>query len=637
VVAVGDALAPTSEAPPNAMCGIAGILGPADSPPPLPELEALAAALEHRGPDQRGTAVRGPAGLVAARLAIVDLSEAGAQPMADDRGVLAYNGEIYNHSELRRELEREGAELVGHSDTEVLHHLLARHGVEATLPRLRGMFAFAWWDGTELWLARDRFGIKPLVWTQTGGRLVFASEARALAAVAALEVDATQALFGFLSLADRSGRRTVFRGVQQVPPGHVLRATAPDRVRVEGWWDLADEVDPDLYAELSGQSHAELALRLDQLLERSVARMLMGDAPTGTFVSGGVDSAVLAALVGDHSGDHALLAADVVGPRSEAAAAAAVARSVGRPLRTTPYAPDDVLGEWAPATLAYEAPLVTHMNSLPYGALARLARAEGVKSVLTGEGADELFYGYTETAFEPVRRVLRAPVAAVQRLYGVVPGLVKRVLPELSDPRERELADITEDFERRRAHESSLAAYAFAGRQAPRLAAGLAMLSGHLLSLLHRNDRMGMAASVESRFPYLDEDVVRFALNLPLSAKLRWGTARHDRKHPFLRDKAVLRDVAVRHLPTTIADRPKDGFPTIGHEQLRVGSGLFEDSWLSATLGWTGDGIRRLCEDEPPVVAGRLASVEVFARLYARGESPEAITDDLRRHVRIAR
>ena len=617
------------------MCGIAGILGPKGSTPDEAALARLTEAMHHRGPDQQAWATRGAAGLAATRLAIVDLSAAGAQPMTDDRRALAFNGEIYNHTELRRELEADGVTFTGHADTEVVFHLLARDGVAATLPRLRGMFAFAWFDGERLWLARDRFGIKPVVWARDGDRLVFASEARALGAVLDLRVDTTQALFGFLSLADRSGRRTVFHGVEQVPPGHVLVADGPDAVRVERWYSLTDDVDADLSAELAELPFPELARCLDALVAASVQRMLMGDARTGTFVSGGVDSALLAALVGEGTDDHALLAADVVGPRSEAAAACGVAEILGRPLHTTRFVPDDVLAQWAAATAVYEAPLVTHMNSLPYGALARLARAEGVKSVLTGEGADELFYGYAETAFEPVRRLLRAPVLALQRLYGSVPGLAKRVLPELSDPRERDLADVTEDYERRRQYAEAMEAYTFAGRQAPRLAAGLNMVTGHLLSLLHRNDRMGMAASVESRFPYLDEDVVRFALNLPLAAKLRWGTDRHDRKHPFLRDKAILRDVAARHLPRAVADRPKDGFPTVGHEQLHVAPGLFDHGWLAEALGWSPDGIRHLCEEEPRVVAGRLASVEVFGRLYDGGQSSEEVTDHLRRHVRI--
>jgi asparagine synthase (glutamine-hydrolysing) len=617
------------------MCGIAGIFGPPGTRVDDADLRRLTSALHHRGPDQAGTTSLGSAGLAATRLAIVDLSDAGAQPLVDGDHALVFNGEIYNHAELRRELEADGVTFAGRSDTEVVFQLLVRHGVGATLPRLRGMFAFAWTDGDRLWLARDRFGIKPVVWTRDGDRLLFASEARALAAVTPLEVDTTQAVFGFLSLADRSGRRTMFTGIEQVPPGHVLVAAAGAVPTVERWYQLADDVDPDYYEELGGLPFAELALRLEQLLERSVDAMLMGDAPTGTFVSGGVDSALLASLVDPSRTDHVLLAADVVGPRSEAPAAQLVADTLGRPLVTTPFHPEDVLSHWVDATAAYEAPLVTHMNSLPYGGLARLARSSGVKSVLTGEGADELFFGYAETAFEPVRQVLRAPVVALQRLYGRVPGLAKRVLPELSDARERDLADVTEDYERRRHADEALAAYAFAGRHGPRLAAGLDLLTGHLLSLLHRNDRMGMAASVESRFPYLDEDVVRFALNLPLSARLRWGAAHHDRKHPFLRDKAVLRDVALRRLPAVVADRPKDGFPTVGHEQLAIDPDFFVDGWLADRLGWSRRGIEHLCTDEPNTVAGRLASVEVFGRIFAEAEAEAEITAHLRRHVRI--
>jgi len=617
------------------MCGIGGILGLTGTVVDEAELRRLGDALTHRGPDQRAWARQGSVGLTATRLAIVDLSDAGSQPMTDATHALAFNGEIYNHTELRQELEAAGVSFTGRSDTEVLFHLLRVDGVAATLPRLRGMFAFAWTDGERLWLARDRFGIKPLVWTRDGARLVFASEARALAAIVNLRVDAAQALFSFLSLGDRSGRRTLFTGVQQVPPGHVLEAGPNGPTRVDRWHRFASDVDPAHAAELAELPYPELALRLDRLLADAVQRMLMGDAPTGTFVSGGVDSAVLAAMVGATEPPNTLLAADVRGPRSEVQAARSVADALGRPLRTTAFEPTSVLDQWAGATEIYEAPLVTHMNSLPYGALARLAQAEGVKSVLTGEGADELFYGYAETAFEPARRLLRAPVLAVQRLYGTVPGLAKRVLPELSDPRERELADAGEDFERRRLAAEALDAYAFAGRDAPRLAAGLEMVTGHLLSLLHRNDRMGMAASVESRFPYLDEDVVSFALNLPLDAKLRWGTARHDRKHPFLQDKAVLRDVALRHLPAEVAHRPKDGFPTIGHEQMAVAPGLFEDGWLAATLGWSREGIEHLCASEPRVVAGRMASVEVFGRRYDGGETVDEISDRLRRYVRI--
>lgn len=617
------------------MCGIAGVLAPPGGAVDESRLAAMADAMAHRGPDQAGRHHRDGLGVVATRLAIVDLSDAGAQPMVDGDHVLAFNGEIYNHPELRHELAAAGVTFRGHSDTEVVFAALRHHSVVPTLHRLRGMFALAYHDGERLWLARDRFGIKPLVWRRTPAGLGWASEATTLAALAPLEVDVTQALGGFLSLADRSGRRTAFRGVEQVPPGHVLVAD-PAGHRLERWHDLAGEVDEAAYRELDGAGFPELARRLDQLLTTSVERMLMGDAPTATFLSGGVDSSLLAALAATRADDtHLLLTADVVGPRSEAPAAAAVARLVGRGVTPARFDPGAVLDEWATATRAYEAPLVTHMNSLPYATLARAAQANGVKSVLTGEGADELFFGYAEMAFQPARTLLRAPVLAIERLYERVPGLAKRVLPELSDARERQLAELSEDYERTRLREAALDAYAFAGRHAPRLAAALEMTQGHLLSLLHRNDRMGMAASVESRFPYLDEDLVAFALNLPLAAKLRWTPRSRDRKHPLLRDKAVLRDAAGRHLPTEVTERAKEGFPTVGHEQLRVAPGLFEDGWVAGAVGLSPAGIEHLCHDEAPVVAARLASVEVFGRLFDGHDDPATVTDHLHRHVTV--
>lgn len=618
------------------MCGIAGVLDPHGGPVPEEELKRLAGELSHRGPDDRGWARSAGVGMAATRLAIVDLSERGAQPMAEGESLLAFNGEIYNCAPLRDELERDGVAFRGHSDTEVLFQLLRHRGVEATIPRLRGMFAFAFFDGERLWLARDRFGIKPLVWTRFEGRVLWASEARALRGVLDLVPDTTSVLYGFLSQADRSGRRTVFAGVDQVPPGHHVVIDRRGEHRLVRWHTLAGEVDEARFRELEGRTDEEVDDRFDAHITAAVSAMLMGDAPTATLVSGGVDSALLAALAARRDPGHLLLAADVARPRSEAGAARRVAAALERTLRLTRFEPDDLLEQWAPATLAYEAPLVTHMNTLPYGAVARLARAEGVKSVLTGEGADELFFGYPEAAFAPYRAALRSPVQLLERAYGLIPGLARRVLPELLDARERQLADIVDDYEGGRHRDEAIEAYGFLGRwPAQRHAAALEMFGGHLLSLLHRNDRMGMAASVESRFPYLDEELVAFALNLPLAHKLRLTRRFHDRKHPFVRDKAVLRAVAARYVPADVADRVKDGFPTIGHEQLTVGPGFFRDGWVAQVLRLTDEGIDHLCASEPPLVAARLASVEVFGRLFGEGQSTAAVTAELHRHVAI--
>jgi len=620
------------------VCGIGGVFDPDTNQIDVDVAERLADNLRHRGPDRHAVHVEGGVALVATRLAIVDLSPAGDQPRVEGRRALAFNGEIYNHRALRADLEADGISFEGHSDTEVVFQHLARHGPDATVTRLRGMFAFAWWDGETLWLARDRYGIKPLVWTRHGTRLIWASEARALEGVAPLVPDPIQVMNGFLSLADRARRRTCFRDVDQVPPGHLLAAHRDGTIELRRWHRLADEVDPDRYRELATLPFDRLVDELDGLMTDAVGAMLMGDAPTGTFVSGGVDSSLLAALAVSHGStdDHHLFAADVAYPRSEAPAAARVAEHLGAPLLLAHFEPEGLLTGWAEATRAYEAPLVTHVNSLPYLAVARRARAEGVKSVLTGEGADELFFGYPEAAFRGIRRMLRAPVVALDRAYQLAPGLARRVLPELHDARAGQLAALGEDVERSRQEAEARAAYAFLGeRRAAEHASALEMLEGHLLSLLHRNDRVGMATSVESRFPFLDEAVVAFALNLPRSAKVRLGRRLHDRKHPFLVDKAVLRAVAARHLPEEVAHRRKDGFPTVGHEHVRIDPSLFAGGWTADVLRLSAEGIDHICRSEPPIVGARLASVEVFGRIYGHREDDDAVTDLLRRHVHL--
>ncbi len=619
------------------MCGIAGIVAGPGTTIEQTELEGLADALVHRGPDAQGTARAGFVGMASTRLSIVDLTEAGNQPFGDGTCLLAYNGEIYNHEDLRADLERDGTAFDGHSDTEVLFRLLTRDGVEATLPRLKGMFAFSWFDGDRVWLARDRFGIKPLVWTEQRGRVIWSSEAQALGRVGRLHPDVTQALLAFVSLADRSPTRTVFQDVHQVAPGHVVVVDRDARVQHRRWYDLVDDVDRDLLAELADRDLDELADLVDSRLDHAVQRMLMGDASTGTLLSGGVDSALIATLAVRTDGpDHRLFVADVSG-RTEAAAASEVASTLGAPLTRTRLTSDDVLLQWASATRHYEAPLVTHMNSVPYAALARSVRDAGVKSALTGEGADELFLGYTEVAFRSFRAVLRAPVLTIQRLYDLFPGLSKRVLPELVDDRSGALIEASANYERVAQRETAIEAYSFLGRRrAERQAEALVMVTGHLQSLLHRNDRMGMAASVESRFPFLDEDLVHLALNIPTHAKLRWGARVHDRKHPLLVDKAVLRCVAGRHVDRAVARRPKDGFPTVGHEQMRMDPGFFADGWLAAQLRWSEASIRRLCETEPRLTAARLASVEVFGRLFGCDQDAATVTDHIRRHTTVA-
>ncbi|MCB1014221.1 MAG: asparagine synthase (glutamine-hydrolyzing) [Acidimicrobiales bacterium] len=614
------------------MCGIAGLLRGGGRPADPAALAAMRTALAHRGPDQQGEVVDGPLGLAAARLAVVDPGPSGRQPFTGDRFALAFNGELYNTAELRARLRRDGVAFDGRSDTEVLFHALARWGVDATLPRLEGMFAFAFADLARgaVWLARDRLGIKPLVWAEHDGDLVFASEAKALAAVRPLAPDPVQAVFAVAGRVERSAHRTAFLDVEQVPPGHLLTAEAGRRPRLTAWTGLADLVDEGLHAELDGLDDRGLADRLDEAVRASTARVADCDAPLGLFVSGGVDSALLAAVLPSRA-SHPAFAADVGGDRSELPAALEVADTLGLDLTPVPFPAPALLDDWAVATWHAEAPVVTHVNGLPFRRLAQAAHERGVKAVLTGEGADELFSGYATAAGAPLARRARAARQVAWRVAGRLPGPVGGALRRRAVSQADFLVDLAGDFGAARRLDEGREAFSFLGdRGAEPAAETLVWLGDHLPTLLRRNDALGMAASVEARFPYLDDAVVRLGVNAPASAKVSVQGRLGDPRHPFVRDKALLRRVAGRHLPEAVARRTKSGFPVHGHDRIRTTPGFWADGYVVDLLGLSAGAVDHLVERTDPYLAAKLASVEVFGRLFGWGQS----VDVVRAHVR---
>ena len=598
-------------------------------------LRAMRGALAHRGPDQAGELAVGSVGLAATRLSLVDLSAAGAQPFSDGDAALAFNGEIYNHRALAAELAAEGVTFRGHSDTEVLFHALGRWGVEATLPRLQGMFAFAYADlhAPSVWLARDRLGIKPLVWTEHDGDVAWASEAKALAPVRPLVVDPVQAVFAVAGRVERSAHRSAFTGVHRLPPGHCAQVVPGDPVAPRAWWRLADQVDEAEYRRLAGLDDEALADRLLGLLDTATAATSSGDAAMATFVSGGVDSALLAALAPDRSA--ALITADVGGDRSERDAARRVADHLGRPLAVAPFPREALLEDWAVATWHAEAPIVTHVNGLPFRRLAAAARERGIKAALTGEGADELFYGYGEVAAGGLTRAVRAPLDAARRAAARLPGPVGAALARRATSQADFLVDLAGGFAHERLGAEGAAAFSFLPpEEAARHGEVLVWLGEHLPTLLHRNDAMGMAAGLEARFPYLDDAVVAFGINLPVSAKVATGRRLGDPRHPFLVDKAVLRRAAGRRLPGDVARRRKAGFPVHGHDRVRTTRAFWAGGYVVDLLGLPDAAVDHLVEATDPYLSAKLASVEVFGRLFALGEDVEAVTTHLRSSAR---
>lgn len=619
------------------MCGIAGLLDTRGRPADAGAVAAMGAALAHRGPDHAGTLVAGPIGLAATRLRLLDLGTTGDQPWSDGRRALTFNGEVYNHRDLAAALVAEGVDLRGHSDTEVVFHALDRWGVDATVRRLEGMFAFAFadLDAGEVWLGRDRLGIKPLVWTEHAGTVAWASEAKALAPVRPLEPDPVQAVFAVAGRVERSARNTAFLGVHRLEPGHLLHVVPGRALRPGRWWALEEIVDEAYHRELAGLDDAGRADRLDALLEAAVDRMVVSDAPLGVFLSGGVDSSLVAAVAGDADPPPSLYTAAVSGPRSEAGAAHLVADHLGRRLTLAPFATSDVLDDWAVATWHAEAPIVTHMNALPFRRLAARAAADGTKGVLTGEGADELFFGYGEIAAAWATRIAGAPLAAVRRMAGRLPAPIGPALARRSVSQADFLVDLAGDLARPRLVEAGTSAFAFLGPdEATRHGVVLAWLGDHLPTLLHRNDAMGMAASIEARFPFLDEEVVRFGVNLPVRSKLAPSRRLGDPRHPFVADKAIVRRVAARHLPPVVARRQKAGFPSPGHADVRTTTSFWAGGYVHEVLRLTPGALEDLVDTVDPYLTAKLASVEVFGRLYARGEDVEAVADHVRSSAR---
>jgi asparagine synthase (glutamine-hydrolysing) len=544
------------------MCGIAGCVAPAGEAPDRGALERMGAALAHRGPDDQGIEVDGNVGLVNRRLAIVDPTPAGHQPMRHPRGRwwLTYNGEVFNHVELRGELEPTAWR--GHTDTESVLEAFARWG-EAALPRFNGLFGLAAVDleARTLLLARDRWGVKPVYWARHGGRLWFASEMRALFAAgvprrAARDVVAHAVVHGWAN-----GRATPFEGVERVLPGTLL-AIDLDTLETEQrrWFDPAALVDVEQMAALAREPRRALADLVERELRRAVVRRLMADVPVGTFLSGGIDSSLVTAYTHDEQPGVVAFNASVTDQPAddEHPYATRVARHLGVELHTVAMSAATWRADFVDAVAHNEYPLM-HESSVPMFQIASLARSGGVKVLLSGEGADELFGGYgflhadLYIAYLRAGRRVRAlgrlavdklrrdgPIALLRRRSGQAAEPPPVVAPEAS------AASVEFD-----SWAAQRAGQAYAAQPPARRALEgelLRELSTYLPHLLNRQDKNTMQASIETRVPFLDPDLAGLALCLPLEARMEPGR------------KGVLRDLADRRLPREVARRQKRGF-----------------------------------------------------------------------------
>src|SRR6187397_3749643 len=591
------------------MCGICGIARARGAVDP-DQLAKMSATLVHRGPDSDGTFAEGSVGLAARRLAIIDLAT-GDQPIANEDGriTVVQNGELYNYRELRHELERAGHRFSTHGDTEVLVHLYEEHG-ERFAERLRGMFAVALWDSARnrLVLARDRYGIKPLYYRESGGELAFASELRALPR-GEVDLDALEAFLAFNSV---PGPLTIFRDVRKLQPGHVL-------VWENGRSELIRYARPAPVpaSDVRGDEEAELVEELRARLRDSVRAHLVSDVPVGVLLSGGVDSALLAALAAEESSEPLRTFSIGFPERSfdELEDARRVASRYGTEHRELVLRPDAALLLPALAE-AFDEPFADS-SALPTYLVSRLA-AEDVKVALSGEGGDELFGGYYTYAADLLAERVGGSARLLRPLVERLPSSSARAsfdyrakrfvraahLPalerhhgwkEIFSPEAR--AELT--GRRSELDPVDLLRERFAETEGAELLARLqdVDLGTYLVDdLLVKTDRASMAHSLEARVPFLDPAVTNFSLGLAGKHKVRG-----------LRKKILLRKAAAPLIPAELLRRRKRGFSIPAAAWLRGELEPFARDTLSS------DTLRRQGFFEPAVVT-RLIDDHVAGR-----------------------
>jgi asparagine synthase (glutamine-hydrolysing) len=574
------------------MCGIAGLLATRVGLAPdvlEARVAAMAGALSHRGPDSDGTWIDAEAGIALGhrRLAILDLSPAGAQPMvsASGRMVIAFNGETYNYPELRAELEAEGVRFRSGSDTEAILEAAERWGVERTLSRLNGITAFALWDRRErrLWLARDRLGIKPLYWAEAGGMVLFGSELKALVACAGWRATLDRgALAAYLRWGYVPAPRAIFERVRKLEPGTYLSVAAGEAPRIARYWSL-DMVARDGATAPDERDEPSAAEELEALLGDAVARQMLSDVPLGAFLSGGVDSSTVVALMQARSTRPVkTFTVGFDGGADEAPHARAVAAHLGTDHTELRVGAGEALAMVPKLAEIHDEPFADS-SAIPTCLVSALTR-EHVTVSLSGDGGDELFAGYGRYAqgLAVWRRMAKVPDVIAPLVGGALGSVPERawealfgLLPAARRPnnagfRARRVAGLL--AERRftglyaemvqnwwdpalvmgDVQEFRPEAWTNAPRLVPAPLDQMRLIDFHTYlpdDILVKVDRASMAVGLEARVPLLDHRLVEFAWRLPPALNPASGGG-----------KRLLRKVLYRHVPRALIERPKQGF-----------------------------------------------------------------------------
>jgi asparagine synthase (glutamine-hydrolysing) len=633
------------------MCGICGILYPGTSQNVDRNILAtMNRQIAHRGPDDDGFFVDGNLGLAMRRLSIIDV-KTGHQPIANEDETLwiVFNGEIYNHAELRAELETRGHRYRTHSDTETIVHLYEQYGRDC-VKRLRGMFAFAIWDRPRktLFAARDRLGIKPFYYRYDGKTLLFGSEIKTILSHPGVRAEFnTGVLAECLAFGYLAGSQTMFADIEKLPPGHMLEVDAAGQLKIECYWDLTVPVDEEV------RPREYYVNTYRELLEASVSSHLMSDVPLGVFLSGGLDSSAVAALTAKIRREP--IETFSVGYGEEAFSELPYARQMAQHIGSRHYEVRLDREEFfatLPFLIWHEDEPIVWPSSVSLYFVARLAR-ERVKVVLTGEGSDETLGGYARYAWtlanSRMDRVYRSLAPGFVRQWirrgigtGVLPSGLRRKLEHtfvgkdgaswpsfyfdnfysaFSAAEQGELLTL-------RARELSGDAYAASMAYWCKSSGDLLHrllytdIHTYMVELLMKQDQMSMAASIESRVPFLDHVLVEFTARIPSRYSVHGLSGKH-----------ILKSAVADLLPHSIVYRQKMGFPTpwtywlAGPQLDDLENMLLEPRTLERGL-IERDAVRRLFAEHR---AGRrdnsnriwrLLNLETWQRVFIDGELP---------------
>lgn len=614
------------------------------------KLQIINEIQRHRGPDNSDIYCEPNIGLCHTRLSIIDLSIKANQPLiSDDRNfILVYNGEIYNFLEIRKELEQLGYAFKTDSDTEVILNSYIEWGVNCVV-KFNGMFAFAIYDkiANKLIVARDRLGIKFIHYYMDNEKIIFASEIKAIIGLLNNVKYRHQAMNDILINGHFEGIFTAFEDIYTLSAGKYCEIDLSTlEFNINTYFDLFKEINPKTYLQRKDRPIYDYVNELDKLISNSVKKHLISDAPIGCLCSGGIDSSLITAIAKNYNPNikiyHASFDGDE-GGKGEEKYAQIVADHLGIDINYIYMTRDNYINSFVDVIYHSDLPIY-HQSDVPLYHICKFAHSHNIKVLLCGEGADELFGGY-DFQKKFINRLTLKNSFRSNKFVKYILSKFRNKLFNYFDYSDEDLDDyiyvagmilpygyksnfmsiknysiISNKCENLRRWNNILDSWKFLDDIIEKSGNSLLMdnLLGHLSTILYRTDRMGMMASIENRVPFLENEIINFAVNLPLEYKIQGNTT-----------KKILKLVAERYLPKEIIYRKKEGFPVPWDRYIKYNGDLFEGGFVSNHFHIPSELIQRIAKNDSYLLF-RLFSMEIWGRIYVYNENREKIKDIIR-------